>query len=112
MFRLSKIPYLSLLIGPTLLFGIGFALNAIVMAVNGGPMPVHFTGCMNMLDPQDMLHSCMTSATHLKILADWIVIKGLGIASPGDLLEWASDITTMPGLIAWVTMIIRDYQRS
>ena len=112
MFRFPKIPYWYLLLGPTLLFAIGFALNAIVMALNGGPMPVHYTACAKMLDPEDMLHSCMTSATHLKILADWIVIKSLGIASPGDMLEWASDILTKPGLIAWVTLIIFDRERS
>jgi hypothetical protein len=35
-----KIPYASLLLGPTALFALGFAMNAVVMAANHGQMPV------------------------------------------------------------------------
>lgn len=107
--KTPKIPYWYLLMGPTMLFAFGFFCNAVVMGINNGPMPVHFVGCENnMIAPDDTLHSCMTSATHLKILADWIVIKSIGVASIGDLFEWASDLTIMPCLFAWFALVIRD----
>lgn len=114
--KLPKIPYWPLLIGPTLLFGIGFAMNAVVMAANGGQMPVLIPGgCTTdiqnaLLNEEMRIHSCMTSATHLKFLADWIVIRGIGIASPGDFLEWLCEATQVPAFILWVAAMIKDKQ--
>ena len=104
-----KIPYWYLLVGPTLMYGLGFGLNALVMAANHAQMPVLMPGGdASILDPNDLLHCAMTAHTHLKFLADWIVIKGIGIASPGDFLLWSYDITFLPALVAWVTCIIKD----
>lgn len=106
-----KIPYKYLLLGPTAMFALGFAMNAIVMAANHGQMPVLIPGgdC-SMVDAEDIIHSCMNAGTHLKFLADWIVIRHLGVASPGDFLEWASDATFWPALFAWVMFMIRDHK--
>jgi Family of unknown function (DUF5317) len=111
-----KIPFWYLLFGPILLFALGFTMNATVMAANHGQMPVLFPGGCT-ADVQERLgleqaiegmsvHSCMTKETRLKFLADWIVIRHLGVASPGDLLEWASDSTTTIGLILWIFAMI------
>jgi hypothetical protein len=100
------------LLGPSLLFAVGFALNAVVMAANHGQMPVLIPGGIAdgcPINPdKDFLHSCMTQATHLKFLTDWMVIKGLGIASPGDLGLWGGDAAFWPALTAWVALVIKD----
>jgi len=110
--KLASIPYKTLLFGPALVFGIGFALNALVMAANSAQMPVLVPGNLCASDPtffgDDLIHSCMTSVTRLKFLADWIVIRGLGIASPGDFLEWLGDTTYWPAASAWVVLVLRD----
>lgn len=111
--KFPKIPYWPLLIGPWLSFGVGFTLNALVMAANKGQMPVILPGGdASILDPSDLIHCAMTSTTHLKFLADWIVINGLGIASPGDFFEWAYEFTWFPALIAWITLVLKDYSES
>lgn len=107
-----KIPYWYLLLGPTIAHGVGFGLNALVMAVNHAQMPVLMPGGdVSLLNPDDLLHCAMTAQTHLKFLADWIVIKDSGIASPGDFLLWFYELTFMPSLVAWVTCIIKDKHR-
>lgn len=105
--KLPNIPYKALLLGPTLLFGLGFLLNAIVMGLNYGQMPVLVSGCTSEMF-NDSVHACMTSSTHLKIISDWIVINGLGIASPGDFLEWFWDIAFWPCLVAWFALVINE----
>ena len=105
-----KIPHLKWLIGPWVLFGIGFALNAIVMAANGGQMPVLIPGgdC-SLLGERDIIYSCMTHATHLKFLADWIVTPHpVQVASPGDYLERACEGTALPAFVVWMSLMIRD----
>lgn len=103
-----RIPYWQLLFGPAGVFALGFFLNAVVVALNGGQMPVLFPGgCGNM--SADDIHSCMTHATHLKFLADWILIRGIGVASPGDFLEWAAQFSFMPALVAWIVLIIKKF---
>jgi Family of unknown function (DUF5317) len=107
--RLPRIPHWPLLLGPAALFALGFVLNAFVMGINGGQMPVLIPGGGCPINPDaDFLHSCMTASTHLKILADWIVIKGIGIASPGDFGEWACDAAFWPALTAWVALVVKD----
>lgn len=104
----SYIPYWYLLLGPSLAFVLGFVLNAIVMAANHGQMPVLIPGGCHVEDMDDLIHSCMTHASHLKFLADWIVVRHLGVASPGDFLEWFFDATYQAGLAAWAALMIRD----
>ena len=112
------VPFKLFLFGPAILFAIGFLSNAIVMAANGGTMPVltaggctedAIAGYAEEVDREGMqVHSCMTKATRLKFLADWIVIRHLGVASPGDFFEWAFNLTFKPGLLIWcLLMIIR-----
>lgn len=103
---------LALLTVPALMFGFGFLLNALVMAANQGQMPVLIPGGIAAgcpIDPdKDFLHSCMTQATHLKFLADWVVIKGIGIASPGDFSEWACEAAFWPSIVAFVARISKN----
>lgn len=108
-----KIPYWPLLIGPSLLFAFGFALNAFVMGINHGSMPVLWPGgCTPDVMIGDTIHSCMTPFTHLKFLCDWIVVRGVGIASPGDFLELAYELIVIPSLVVWATLMIRDHKRA
>lgn len=108
-----KIPYWPLLVVPSLAFGIGFCLNAIVMSANNGQMPVLFPGgCPADGLGDDFIHTCMTQATHIKFLADWVVIRHLGIASPGDFFEWFHEATFWPSLTAWVALVVSDASKS
>lgn len=109
--KLPKIPYWPLLAGPALSFGVGFSLNAIVKAANLGKMPVLMPGGVcNALDfAGDDIHSCMTSATHLKFLADWVGIGTIAVASPGDFLIWLASSTLYAALFGWAVLMIKDY---
>jgi hypothetical protein len=105
-----KIPYWPILFGPMIAFAIGFGLNALVMAVNQNQMPVFIpNGCQPIAD---MIHSCMTPGTHLKFLADWIVLTDDLVASPGDLLVWFSEKSWYVTQIIWACLVIRDYSRN
>lgn len=87
---------------PWILFGLGFVLNAIVMVSNNGLMPVLVPGIpCDAITISDGVHSCMTSTTHLKFLADWIMVSSRSIASPGDFLLWFSDYLLWPFFGAW-----------
>jgi hypothetical protein len=101
------IPYKTLLLGPTLLYGFGAALNLIVMAANHSQMPVQVPPGLDM-DPSDWIHGTLTAATHLKLLCDIFPIKGLGVASIGDFFLWAGDFLQIPCLVAWFTLMISD----
>ena len=103
-----RIPHSLFLLGPTLAFAVGFTLNAIVIAANGGSMPVLVPAGANLLDPQDWIHHAMTAVSHLPWLSDWIVIRGFAIASPGDFLIWAGLATQTIGWVIWAVLMIRD----
>lgn len=88
---------------PSIAFAIGFLSNALVMAFNHGQMPVLIPGGRaDIMDPDDFIHCAMTAQTHLRFLSDWIVIRGFGIASPGDFGVWFWRATFIPGLAIWV----------
>ena len=107
---MRRIPHWPFLVVPALSFALGFLLNKITMAFNGGQMPVLMPGgCANGLD--DMLHSCMTHASHLRWLADWAFVNGLGVASPGDLLIWIGQGTWDYAFVVWVAFIVYDHNR-
>ena len=104
----SRIPYLWLLIGPWVLFGIGFTLNAVAMAANGAQMPVLFPNWdPAYLSAEDFRHVAMTAHTHLKFLCDWIVVKYSGTYSVGDLFILAFGATWQTSLGAWAALTIR-----
>lgn len=103
---MKKIPYWYVAATPWILFGAGFLMNAVVMAFNGAQMPVLLPGGHNVISDEDIVHTAMTATTHLRFLADWIVINDVGIASPGDFLEWLYSYTWMPAAIAWLTLIL------
>jgi hypothetical protein len=106
--KVPKIPYLYLLAGPVGMFVIGCALNSLVMVVNKNQMPVLIPGWHSeLMNPDDLEHVAMTASTHLKFLADWILI-GRGIASLGDFFIWAYDATFIPALAAWAALVLRD----
>lgn len=102
-----RLPYWQLLLLPSLAIVLGFTMNALVMAANHASMPV-LTPVGISWSPEDWLHHNMTPATHLKLLADWIVIRGEGIASLGDFLLWGGDKTREICWIVWAALVIRD----
>ncbi len=105
-----RVPYWPLLLGPTAAYGLGALLNFLALAANGGQMPVLFPGgCANGFG-DDIIHACMTSSSHLKFLADWIIINHLGAFSPGDLLLMLQEVTFRPALFAWVVLVVKDHQ--
>lgn len=106
-----KIPHWPFLFGSWISLGVGFLMNKIVMAFNNGQMPVLIPGGCDNTDELagDLIHSCMTHATHLKFLADWGMLNGVGIASPGDFFLWAGQNTWQFGLIIWLTLMIKEH---
>lgn len=98
-----------LLLAPLISILVGITLNVLVMAVNGGQMPVQFPGgCANMQSlGEDLIHTCMTHTTHLKFLCDWIVLDG-GVASPGDMFIFLYEVIRWPALIIWGALAIKD----
>jgi hypothetical protein len=108
---MRPIPYLHFLALPALLFGLGFMMNAVVVAANHGQMPVLTPGgCDPKEDMDGRIHSCMVPETRLKFLADWILIRGMGIASPGDFIEWAGERLFWPFILIWCVLMIKDRQ--
>ena len=109
---LPRIPYKWLLLGPTAMFAIGFAMNAVVMAANHGQMPVLVPGgCFPDTMSEDVIHSCMVAGTHLKFLADWIVVRHYGVFSPGDFFEMVFHETFWPSLVLWIGLIIDHFNK-
>jgi hypothetical protein len=108
-----KIPYCSLLLGPTALYALGFTLNALVMAANGNQMPVLVPGGCNPITDmaEDSINACMVASTHLKFLADWIVVRHTGVASIGDFFEWAANYSFWPSLAVWIGFILKDHNQ-
>lgn len=104
------IPRAALLFGPWAALGLGFLSNALVMAFNQGSMPVLIPHGLQ-LDPDDIYHIAMTAHTHLRVLCDWIVIRDVGIASPGDFLEWFYQYFGTPLQAAWLALTIADYNK-
>lgn len=99
----------ALIAGPSLLFALGYLMNALVMAANHGQMPVLFPGGGCGPDgffSEDLVHVCMTAQSHLKFLADWIAMVEDGhlraMLSPGDFLEMAGTVSFFPSL--WIAM--------
>jgi hypothetical protein len=83
----------------------GAALNAIVMTANQGLMPVQIPGgvFIDFARMDDFRHVTMTSASHLKFLADWIS-TGNAKASIGDLFIWACDLVFPFCTGAWAAL--------
>lgn len=106
----SYIPYPWLLGVPSVFLVLGYSMNAIVMGMNGGQMPVQWPGGCSGL-PVDGVHVCMTAQTHLKFLADWIV-QYEGVASPGDFFLWGYYGTRWFAATAWITLVINDCVRA
>ena len=96
---------------PYLVGFLGALMNQLVLATNGGKFPV-----MGMDDsfPADRVHVLMTSASHLRWLADWIVLaQGTVIASPGDLLLMAAIWMIEASPVLWLLFALYlVYQRN
>lgn len=103
-----KIPYKSLLFAPYVLVLLGIACNVAVQVANGQQMPVlPPSGDCSLINPHDVVHACMTQATHLKFLADGIMSNS-GTESLGDFLQEFADTIQIPAALAWLTLTIRD----
>lgn len=104
-----KIPYWPILLGPLALGYLGGLLNIIATASNHEQMPVLFPGgCFEGLFADDLRHVCMTSATHLKIVCDWILV-GTKLKSPGDFLIGFYEEFESVSLYLWIALIVKDY---
>ncbi len=93
-----------LLVVPQIIFYFGAGLNQLACVANGGAMPVLWNS-MNKWSP-DPEHVIMTSATHLKILCDWIGLKEAGVWSPGDILLAGADSIIGPCFWLWMAFIL------
>lgn len=111
------IPYAFLLLGPILLFSLGFMMNAVAAASNNGKMSVLGSiGCP--ADSKDVIHGCMETDRHLRFLSDWILnpassgaegVSGPAMMSPGDLCLLGGMNTFWPGLLMWGALVIKDH---
>lgn len=107
---MKKIPYWYFLLLPTLLFVLGVLMNKLVIAANGGQMPVLWPGgCTE--EGFDLLHTCMTKATRYRFLADWIVSHD-DVSSPGDYLIDFYEFTFRPFFIIWAVLMIQKVRRA
>jgi Family of unknown function (DUF5317) len=116
-----RIPYWWFLLGPILLWALGFTSNAIVMSANNGQMPVLVPGgcteeIRESLAGEQMaeglaVHTCMTKDSQLIFLADWIVIRHMGVVSLGDLCEWGAEMVFWPFMFLWAFAMISDRNR-
>jgi hypothetical protein len=106
-----NIPYATLLTVPYACYVIGITLNVLALALNQNQMPVLGPGgCSPAV--ADTIHACMTHATHLKILSDWIYWPqdgGIAFASIGDVFITAYEKTFDLALAAWLALVLRDY---
>ena len=82
---------------------LGAFLNQLAFAVNGGAMPVHANFCGMRMNPEDFRHVCMTAATRLKFLCDWIDL-GSVILSPGDVLLHFGHLLEVPCFWMWIVL--------
>lgn len=103
-----KIPYKILLLTPCILIIVGIAANVAVQLANHQHMPVLFPGgdCP-VLPPHEVVHACMTQATHLKFLGD-IIMDDHALSSIGDVLQDFGTAIAMPAFVTWVFLIVRS----
>jgi hypothetical protein len=106
-----KIPHLYLLVVPAAIHYLGILLNALVLAANNGQMPVLYPGGCEVSLTNLLIHTCMTSGSRLKYLADWIIVNHTGIISPGDLMIWSGAAMIIPALVAWAVLMAHEHQR-
>lgn len=99
LFTFCAWPLLAL---PPALTFVGALMNQLAMAFNSGLMPVFYSECVQgTVGPIiDADHSCMTAATHLKVLCDWLNFH-TAILSLGDLLLYLSDYIQAPLFWMW-----------
>jgi hypothetical protein len=100
----------ALLLVPVSCWVIGFALNKICMAVNGGMMPVMWPTGWGAF-PSDANHILMTTQTHLNSLGDWINVH-VGVASVGDQLIEFYKATWFPFLLGYIARTFNFCGRS
>lgn len=111
-----NIPYAWLLLAPYACYAIGALLNILVLIVNHNVMPVLAPGGGCPDNVPDTIHACMTHASHLKFLADWIVwgdgVRSLDIMSPGDVFILAYEYTCNMFLYIWIALVVKDFTDS
>jgi hypothetical protein len=111
-------PYWPYLLAPTALYYFGYFQNVLVITANQGTMPVHFphafwsavaTSNLHVSAGTlvDAVHRVMQPSDHLKWLADWIQLRGVGTASPGDMAIWLGETTKWPGIAAYLALVWR-----
>lgn len=102
-----------LLLVPQAIYYFGALLNQIAVNANNGLMPVWYGACsvgtsgkvMAGVRVLDDMHSCLTSATHYKILCDWINLHA-SVLSPGDVLLALGDLVTVPAFWMWIAYVL------
>ena len=113
---MKMFPHWWFILAPTAIYYLGFAMNVLCITANQGAMPVHFPHAFwNAVATNDLhisagtlvdgVHRVMQPSDHLKWLADWIQIRGVGTASPGDMAVWLGENTRLPGLAAYLALV-------
>lgn len=92
--------YWMVLFVPLALAWLGAGLNQLVVYANGDLMPVLYNDCNNAVLTADHVHTCLTSATHLKPLCD-IILTNDGVSSIGDVLQTTGPSTILPCTLLW-----------
>lgn len=104
--------YWYLIVLPAALFLLGAACNQVVIFANHGLMPVSWPGGCSVYpkdpDHRDPVHVCMTKASHLRPLADWIKSSD-AVSSPGDYIMDAAQVFLEPFLILWIILTTIDF---
>jgi hypothetical protein len=95
---------IEILIASPVLILLGAILNQIAVVTNHGLMPVMVPGGCMPGTSDGVGHICMTPATHLKFLCDWIQLR-IGTASIGDTLIWFGYWLWYPAITAWVVLM-------
>lgn len=105
-----KSSYWYILATPFLMILLGTAMNQVAIFANGGHMPVYYPGGACVADAEDIVHVCMTHATHVKFLCDWI-LSSRAVSSIGDELQnYGNDMIT-PALVVWAGLTARKVFR-
>jgi hypothetical protein len=90
---------------PVFLLWLGIMCNEAAIYANHIQMPFMYPGDACTPDKGDLVHVCMTHASHLKFLGDWI-ISDSGAASIGDFLQNIASDVVWDCRIAWLGALV------
>jgi len=95
-------------LGGLSLAGLGDTCNRVAVFFNSSVMPVKAIECIkDSTAATDSTHACMTAATHIKFLCDYLRI-GNAVYSPGDILIGLGEILAVIFLPIATYYLLRD----